>query len=126
VTPSFSYVDDAEQTFTVTITTSGSLQIGSGAFVFRTKAQGFSPSQVTIVGSGATAVELAINNSIASAIQAALNNDNYSFVGNSLNIVNLRITGPAAAVKLTVTVSKDAILTGLTGLPSDLDAFKLE
>jgi hypothetical protein len=121
VTPSFSNVPS------VGLVTSGIASSGQAGSTFtivvkdgilRSVEQGFSPSQISITGSGASAVTLAIANSQASAIQAALNNGNYT-ISNSSGDTTIVITGfgafatsEVAVGAIKVSISRDAILTG--------------
>ena len=116
VTPAYSNVPASS------LVTSGIASIGTGSNSFtitiasgvlRSVEQGFNPSQVSITGSGATAVDLAIANSNASAIQAALNNGLYTVTDDDIIITGF---GPLdiTAGSLKVTIMPAAILTGST------------
>jgi hypothetical protein len=86
---------------------------------FRTVAQGFDPSQITITGSGATAAALAIANSNASAIKAALNNGQYGFDSNqdTIEIFGFGLLDILAS-SISVSISRSALLAG-TATPDD-------
>jgi hypothetical protein len=115
ITVSYSFVPSTVVSSGIALTgstTFSTLTINLGDATFRSVAQGFNPSQVTITGSGATAATLAIANSNASAIQAALNNGQYSFA----NATKLVITGfgplNVDANSLKVSIVRAALLLG--------------
>jgi hypothetical protein len=79
---------------------------------FRTAAQGFDPSAIVFVGSGATAAELLANNSVASVVNAALRNGNFALSGSNNEILTITISNTLATKEnlLRVEIKSGAIM----------------
>jgi hypothetical protein len=77
---------------------------------FRTAAQGFDPSAIVFVGSGATAAELLANNSVASVVNAALRNGDFEITSPTEITITISNTLATKENLLRVEIKSGAIM----------------